>query len=111
MSVTRVLGVVVVVLIIFYLFWFCFLGSTNVPTPSFDYFLQIIRDCPVISTDWIKSISTITVDWGIFNFLRDFINVIINGVQGFLFMLTAVTQIVWYVIWFFGTFALRLSGF
>lgn len=109
MSVTRVLGVLVLVLIVFYLYWACFLYTSVAPVPSFDYFMQILRSCPTIQTDWINTfIQPITVDWGVFNFFRNFINTLITSFQGLLFMLVAVTNILWYVIWFFGNFVLRI---
>lgn len=80
-------------------------GGSSVPT--FTGFLEMLTSVPDISIPFINAgIIQQLGDWGIFNFLRDFLNIFIDLLNIVVFLCNGIVQINLYVIyflrWFFG---------
>ena len=80
-------------------------GGSSIPT--FTSFLEMLTSVPDISIPFINAgIIQQLGDWGIFNFLRDFLNIFIDLLNIVVFLCNGFIQINLYVIyfvrWFFG---------
>lgn len=76
-------------------------GSDN--TITFTSFLNALADSPSIDTSWIKTFNDLRIssDWGVFDFLRDFINTLMDIVSVMLWIITGVAQLIVYVGYLF----------
>lgn len=70
---------------------------------TFSSLLEILADSPVISFDWVESFReiSITSDWGWFNFLKDFLNLIIEVFGFLLYIVDGLIQVVAYIVYLF----------
>lgn len=80
--------------------------SSNDRVITFTSLLEGLADSPAVSSDWVTSFaeSTISSDWGAFNFLRDFINSLIPIISFFLFIVNGLVQVVFYFTYIIRTF-------
>lgn len=97
----------------FFLVAFCFLLVVSVfrvanggYALTFQSFLDSIQNMPSI-TDFVANLDlTITADWGIFNFLRDFINVLGTLTTSAMYITGLLMQVIvsigWVIGWAFG---------
>lgn len=98
--------------VIFYIFAWCFFvslfwritGSDNIFT--FTSLLEAFSSAPSIPTSWITSFvsNKIVADWGVFEFLRNFLNSFVMPLLGTVsFVAVGVAQIITYATWILGT--------
>ena len=75
---------------------------------SFQELLTTLINAPAIDITWVtNTIQSITADWGVLNFIRDFVNLLIDFFRTLAFWGTGVVQIITYLIYFLG----KLFGF
>lgn len=68
---------------------------------SFERFMNMLTEVPTIDVKVVTNfISTISADWGTFNFLRDFINVFINIFSGVACIAVGIVQLVTFLVYF-----------
>lgn len=68
---------------------------------SFHRFMSMLENVPKCDFTWINDvITTIVADWGVFNFLRDFINVLIKTLSGVTFICVGLGQVVLFLVYF-----------
>lgn len=68
---------------------------------SFSSFLEMLRDSPSINMPFrIFKDLTITADWGVFNFLRNFINVLGNITSVAVFISAGLANVLLYLVYF-----------
>lgn len=91
----RVLLIVSVCLVLLAL-----IRTINGGTPvTFSGFLEYVSNCPnITSRAWLDY--TIYADWGVFNFLRDFLNIFTSLFSVLLYVFANLVQIVLYVGYF-----------
>ena len=80
--------------------------SSNDRVITFTSLLEGLEESPSVSSKWVTSFAanTISSDWGIFNFLRDFINSLIPIISFFLFIINGLVQVVFYFTYIIRTF-------
>lgn len=71
---------------------------------SFSGLLSILEEAPSIPTDWITDFAnlTITGNWGVFEFLKTFLNTIMGIISFALYFVTGASQLVVYFGYFLG---------
>lgn len=70
---------------------------------SFRYFLEVLTGAPNIPLGWlynVKNAMYLGGDWGIFDFIRAFINSLSGIIVGSLYILTGVAQVFSYAVYF-----------
>lgn len=67
---------------------------------DFGGFLSILRNAPTIDLGWLNLSSASIGDWGAFNFLKDFIYLILGALDVVSFIGTALLQVVLYIVYF-----------
>lgn len=67
-------------------------------TITFTSLLQSLADAPVIDNSWISSFSDLTIrgDWGIFDFLKNFLNSFVGVISFLLYLVNGLVQLITY---------------
>ena len=75
---------------------------------TFSSLLEGLADSPVISSDWVTNFADLTIssDWGIFNFFRDFLNLNVRIISFLLYVVNGLVQVVVYFTYLMRTFFL-----
>ena len=93
-----ILGLVTILLILAVIFRV----SSGFPNPSFSSFLEVISNSPVFDISLsIPSISTGN-DWGIFEFMRNFINGLISITNFGVWLSTSLVEVLLFIFYFLG---------
>lgn len=92
----------VVFLFLFVIMFFSVATGSNQEV-TFTSLLEVLSDSPVISSDWVESFRDLSIgsDWGIFNFLKDFLNTIIQVIGFLLYIVNGLVQVVVYIAYLF----------
>lgn len=103
-SSTRGLGMKALTFVFYVFFLVLFIVAfyrftVGMPIPTFTGLLNFIQTCPNVTLD-PHFIGTISADWGIFNFLRDFINTLTTILGVGMYACSSVTQVIILVAWF-----------
>lgn len=71
---------------------------------SFSGLLSILEKAPAIPTDWITDFASLTItgNWGVFEFLKTFLNTIMGIISFGLYIVTGAAQLVVYFGYFLG---------
>lgn len=71
---------------------------------TFSGLLSILENAPSIPTDWIGIFSDLTIkdNWGLFEFLRSFLNSIMGIISFGLYLVTGAAQLIVYIGYFIG---------
>lgn len=77
-------------------------GAT--PTLTFSGFLQYMSNVPVLSGDWMLELNDmrIVADWGLANFIRDFLNILATMLSSLVFLFAGVAQLILYICFLVG---------
>ena len=75
--------------------------TAGLPVPTFTGLLNFIQTCPNVTLD-PHFIGTITADWGVFNFFRDFINTLTTILGVGMYGASCITQVILLIAWFIG---------
>ncbi len=95
--VTKLLSIVVVALLVAIIIA-KYSGNGNLPT--FTSFLETLSNSPTLSIP-IFNISTFVLnDWGVFNWLRDFISVFMSLINIIIFFANGVLSVLSYIVYF-----------
>lgn len=94
------------------LFYVVGLVLTNRPLDSisFRWFLELLRNAPVVSTGWVTSYEWSSVDWGIFNWFKDFLLSLQKFFTPLEYLVSFIAQLFTYVYYFLGNFYTLLRG-
>lgn len=100
-SATNVITLVFAIILVFCVFRLLF---GNRPPLTFESFLSVLEDAPVVDISPImqrlNDKLTITADWGVFNFLRDFFN-LFTGLMSFgTFVSVSMSNFIIYLTYF-----------
>lgn len=68
--------------------------------PTFTSFLELLSSAPTVKVPFLSTVGTALGDWGVFNFLRDFIAFFNNIVNVLVFLFNGLANLVVYVVWF-----------
>ena len=98
--VTKVLGIVIVMLILALVIQKQVHPDNNAPT--FTSFMYMLQDMPTVSIPFISIPNSELGDWGLFNFLRDFFYLLIQVVNVGIFLINGVISICTFVVYFVG---------
>lgn len=74
-------------------------GGSNIP--SFTGFLQMLTDVPTVTIPFIDYTPITLGDWGLFNFLRDFVATLAGITNFLIFLVNGCLNIVQYIVYFF----------
>lgn len=101
-----VFGFFKIVFFVLFIFMVFNVISSNDRVITFTSLLEGLANSPAVSSDWVTSFaeSTISADWGAFNFLRDFLNSLIPIISFFLFIVNGLVQVVFYFTYIVRTF-------
>lgn len=91
-----IFGIVIFILLIISIF--AVLSDKQVI--DFGGFLSILRNAPTIDLGWLNLSNASIGDWGAFNFLKDFIYLILGALDIVSFIGTALVQVVLYIVYF-----------
>ena len=69
--------------------------------PTFAGFLEMITNVPEVAIPFQVFNQTTLGDWGVFNFLRDFISILLQLVNVAIFLVNGVVSVITYVVYFF----------
>lgn len=77
-------------------------GAT--PSLTFSGLLQYMSNAPELSGDWMLTLNDLRIydDWGLFNFFRDFLNIIMTVLSSAVFLCTGVAQLIVYMAYIIG---------
>lgn len=79
--------------------------TLDMPLPTFTGLLDFIQTCPNVTLN-PHFIGTIDADWGLFNFIRDFINTLTTILGVGMYGASCITQVIlligWFIAWAFG---------
>lgn len=94
------------------LFYVVSLALTNRPLDSisFRWFLELLRNAPIIPTGWVTTYDWSSADWGVFNWFRDFVVVLQKFFTPLEYFVAYVAQLFTYIIYFLGNFFTLLRG-
>lgn len=69
---------------------------------TFSSLLDILSGAPVIDNSWVQSFRDLSIssDWGVFNFLRDFLNTLMQIISFALYIVSGLVQVVVYFAYF-----------
>ncbi len=98
-----ILKYVVLILLVYELISYATGRLTSI---TFDGFLSVLENAPVFPVELLSQLDfTITLDWGVFNFLRDFINLFapVLTVLSFvgLLLYNAIAYLLYFLRWLF----------
>lgn len=96
---SQILGIILVIMLIAVAIRFA-MGSESIPT--FTGFLETLTSAPEINIPFLtQTTGIIMADWGIFNFIRDFINTLMQIVDVLIFFFNGILSVLTYVVYFF----------
>lgn len=90
----RILSLIFCILLIVMIFR-KFTGNNN--TPTFTSFLDMLTNVKTPSIPFVNFSFTVLGDWGVFNFLRDFLNVFVDLFNVILFLVNGIISLFQYV--------------
>ena len=95
----RILSLVFSILLLVMIFR-KFTGNSN--TPTFTSFLDMLTNVKTPSIPFVNYSFSALGDWGVFNFLRDFLNVFVDLFNVILFLVNGIMSLFQYVVSFLG---------
>lgn len=97
-TVNSLLILVFCILLVFLLFR-KFMGNSNIPT--FSSFLEMLTTVKTPEVPFVSfSFTSITASWGVFDFLKDFLNLFVDAFNVILFLINGLISLASYVMFF-----------
>lgn len=97
-ALTRILGIIIVLMLLATLIRK--LNGSDV-TPTFTSFLELFSNVPEVAIPFQDFSAVNFGDWGVFNFLRDFISMLAEIVNVLIFLFNGIISVITYVVYFF----------